>query len=207
MIEPDAKNNSKTKAKTESEPKTQTEATSDIDRLVGLIQSQQETIDYLVQYIERVEAQVNDRLDAVDNNVVKAHDSVLPPGKYPVNWANVAPDTAVATRQALADFVDFLVDRHGFRDHLRPCWYEHGTAVEELTALWTARAAAFAGNADASMASWWQDLLERSQFRLRKMFVKCRNGHVSVDASPWLSPEEREHRDRWVRGEPLDTFE
>lgn len=180
----------------------------DITRLDNLVQTQQETVDYLVQYIERVEAQLNDRVDAVEGSLVQSRKKeARPPTDDPVNWAGLDGASVISTRQALSDFVDYLVDRYGFRTDLRPCWYEHTTAVEELTALWTAREVAFAVGADASMPSWWQDLLERSQLRLRKMFVKCRNGHVAADTAPWMAPREQARRDRWIQGESLDAFE
>lgn len=181
---------------------------STADRLTALIKTQQETIDYLVQYVERVEVHLNDRQDELSNRLDgKARASKVPPDITPIDWLAMDAAAVAKARQGLTEFVDYLVDRHGFRAHVRPCWFEHAAAVEELTSLWNARGVAYASNSDATMPSWWLDLLDRSQFRLRKMFAKCRDGHAAADPGPWLSDEQRDRMGRWVRGEKLDPFD
>lgn len=172
---------------------------SDVDRLVGLVQTQQETIDYLVQYIERVEVQLNDRIDAVEQPQ-RQPQTYHPQQPQPVDWLTIDRDLEEVTRRELAEFVDYLVTRQGLAPQVRTCWFLHDAAVEELTAVWKARQVAFAPNADASMLSWFQDFVERSGFRLRRIFVKCRQGHVAQQIE-WLTADDRVLLEKWIRGD------
>lgn len=41
------------------------------------------------------------------------------------------------------------------------------------------------------MASWWQDLLERSRMRMREIFSSCRDGHIDSSGQRWMTDEGR----------------
>ncbi|NUS72881.1 MAG: DUF4913 domain-containing protein [Corynebacteriales bacterium] len=171
------------------------EREEDIERLVNLIQTQQETIDYLVQYIERVEAQLNDRIDAAEQAAPAAGGGGggggAGGGPTPVDWSSISGPKRLKAWHDLSNFVEGVVQRFSIQLEILPCWWQHGDAVEELTALWQARNVAFVPGADASMASWWQDLLERSRMRLRGIFTSCRDGHVPAQHGVWMNDEMR----------------
>ncbi|MGH3429632.1 MAG: DUF4913 domain-containing protein [Mycobacteriales bacterium] len=172
----------------------------EVDRLVGLVQTQQETIDYLVQYIERVEAQLNDRIDTIETSggAAPAADAgggggqqQQAAGPDPIDWATISGQARIKAWQDLAGFVEGLVVRYSLQLEILPCWWMHGEAIEELTSLWQARQVAYAAGSDASMASWWQDLLERSRMRMREIFGSCRDGHIDSSGQRWMTDENR----------------
>lgn len=173
------------------------EEDDDISRLVNLVQTQQETIDYLVQYIERVEAQLNDRIDALEQAGVGAGGGgggapAAGQAPTPIDWSTLSGPKRLKAWHDLSNFTEGVVYRFNIQLEVLPCWWQHGEAVEELTALWQARLVAFAPNADASMASWWQDLLERSRMRLRGIFSSCRDGHIESKHATWMTDQMRE---------------
>ncbi|HEX3733201.1 MAG TPA: DUF4913 domain-containing protein [Mycobacteriales bacterium] len=173
----------------------------EVDRLVGLVQTQQETIDYLVQYIERVEAQLNDRIDTIETSGGAAAPVMdagggggqqqQAAGPDPIDWATISGPARIKAWQDLAGFVEGLVVRYSLQLEILPCWWMHGEAIEELTSLWQARQVAYAAGSDASMASWWQDLLERSRMRMREIFGSCRDGHIDSSGQRWMTDENR----------------
>ncbi|MGH3545403.1 MAG: DUF4913 domain-containing protein [Mycobacteriales bacterium] len=179
------------------EPPAQNNA--EVERVVGLVQTQQETIDYLVQYIERVEAQLNDRIDTVESSPAAAAAPAAPAGAAPqqasgpdpIDWATISGTDRVKAWNDLSGFVEGLVYRYSLQLEILPCWWMHGEAVEELTSLWQARQVAYAPGSDASMASWWQDLLERSRMRMREIFGSCRDGHIDSSGQRWMTDEGR----------------
>ncbi|MFI9584115.1 hypothetical protein ACIHCQ_20235 [Streptomyces sp. NPDC052236] len=184
-----------------------TEAADETQRLVGLIQTQQESIDYLVQYIERVETHLNDRMDTFEARPAAPPPPLPPPfgGKpKPIRWETLTGEQRRAAWLELDEFVTELVERHGMQQYIRPCWWRHGFAVEELTALYSARLVAFANDSDASMPSWWQDLLERIQKRLKLTFGKCRDGHAELELRAWRSEEDRSRFLRMVEEESAE---
>lgn len=158
----------------------------------------------LVDYIDRLEAKIGERVDVLEKSLdqqetritkrLASTESSAPAAAAPkpVRWEELDPIASREMMQGVANFVELLVTRHGMQQHLQRCWFRHPAAIEELSALMTARDVAFAPNSDASMASWWQDLLERSQIRLRRMFIKCRQGHSPTESTTWLDDEYRE---------------
>lgn len=192
---------------------TEPEEDEDIARLVSLIQTQQETIDYLVQYIERVEAQLNDRIDAAEQSGFGGGGGPgggAPAGgrgggpastPTPIDWSAISGPTRLKAWHDLSAFTEGVVQRFSLQLEVLPCWWQHGDGVEELTALWQARNVAFAPNADASMGTWWLDVLERTRMRLRAIFSSCRDGHVPVQHAEWTTEEMRAAFDSAVEAE------
>lgn len=180
-----------------------TDATDETQRLLGLIRTQQETIDYLVQYIERVEVQLNDRIDSFEARPTAPPPPPFGAGAQPkaIRWEALTGEQRRAAWLELNEFVTELVERHGMQQYIRPCWWRHGSAVEELTALYSARLFAFTDNGDASMPSWWQDLLDRTQKRLKLTFSKCRDGHAELEVRAWQSEDDRSRFLRMVEAE------
>jgi hypothetical protein len=171
---------------------------ADLQRLTNLISTQQDTIDYLVQYIERVEAQLNDRINTVEVASRPTNTKTTSTGS-PVDWSKLRGAARSAEWERLCAFVDRLVERNGLDRYVKPCWYKHSAAVEQLTGLWGAHREAFAPDADASMPIWWQDLLDRCAPRFRRIFVKCRIEHPAGAPGQWLTDAHRAERAEWIR--------
>ncbi|HEX4703108.1 MAG TPA: hypothetical protein VH352_13335, partial [Pseudonocardiaceae bacterium] len=107
----------------------------DLAHLLSRIQTQQETIDYLVQYIERVEAQLTDRIRDLESSASLATEGNSVDGAT-VEWAILSGTKRLKAWNDLDQFVTSLVHRHRLGHVIRPCWYLHDSAVEELTVLW-----------------------------------------------------------------------
>ncbi|MGI8646994.1 MAG: hypothetical protein DLM55_08440 [Acidimicrobiales bacterium] len=207
------KSAAKSGARSPAEPEASADAPpaaqdAEIERVIGLVQTQQETIDYLVQYIERVEAQLNDRIDTVESAPSAAAaptDAGAPAqpaaGPDPIDWASISGPARIKAWNDLSRFTEGLVFRYSLQLEILPCWWMHGEAVEELTSLWQARQVAYAPGSDASMASWWQDLLERSRMRMREIFGSCRDGHIDSSGQRWMTDENRSALARAIQEE------
>ncbi|GIG65656.1 DUF4913 domain-containing protein [Phytomonospora endophytica] len=103
-----------------------------------------------------------------------------------VDWSTLAGPERARLLGELAVFVAGLVERQQLRRVVLPCWWRHPAAVEELGALWQARAYAYDPARDASHPSWWRDVLDRAVPRLRRMFVLCHEGHAE-EPGAWES--------------------
>lgn len=110
----------------------------------------------------------------------------------PVDWSIIAGAQRAQVWRRLSAFVEGLVHRYGLEQEILPCWWQHGAAIEELTSLWQARTVAYAPDSDASMPSWWQDLLERSRLRMESIFAKCQDGHVSLKPMLWMTDKDHQ---------------
>lgn len=98
----------------------------------------------------------------------------------PVRWHDLdAEERAVLWPQFVA-WVIWAADRYEMTtDQLpRQCWWKHGAVVEELSALWTSHASAYASGEDGGSAPYlWQDALARAVERLGRFWLgSCRNG-------------------------------
>lgn len=100
------------------------------------------------------------------------------------SWQHLRdPSARTKLWQELRDFVDWLIERYQPTGDvvIRPCWYRHPVAVEELTALMAAwRAAYCSGDAPADLLIGWHQTwlwptLERLNHRAR--WSQCGHGH------------------------------
>lgn len=168
-----------------------------IELLQEIMTNQQNRIDELAERVtgledllgERRGADRRDQPEPVDPRRSSEPATAAP---KPVDWSatNLTLSQRATLFGELAAFVDDLVSRHNLQDRIRPCWWRHSSAVEELTALWTARQMWVTAASDAGMPSWWQDLLDRSASRLRRIFVKCRKTHEEPKPD-WMSHGDR----------------
>lgn len=109
----------------------------------------------------------------------------------PIDWFRISGAERLAAWRGLADFVEKLVLRYDLALEVLPCWWQHGGAVEELTALWQVRQFTYRDGAEPKEAMYWQDTLYKSRGRLRDIFVSCRDGHVDSIVGDWMSRELR----------------
>ena len=99
-------------------------------------------------------------------------------------WTLREADAADAadTWRSVKRFVDWLVPRYELSELIPPCWWQHGSFVEELTALWVSWTAAYLdeeASLDAPLA--WHE-----------RFAACRTRLVEWDK---LACGQRGHRD------------
>jgi len=109
----------------------------------------------------------------------------LPAG--PIDWSRIAGPERREAWFGLAAFVEVTVRRYNLALELRPCWWQHGEAVEALTALWHVRQFSYREGAKLTDAMAWQDALYKSRGRLRDIFVSCNDGHVDSSVDSWMT--------------------
>lgn len=117
----------------------------------------------------------------------------------PVNWETISgPDRIVAWRE-LFSFVERIVVRYNLGFEIMPCWWRHGDAVEDLTALWHVRQITYSQDAKLNAAMSWTDVLYKSRDRLRDIFVSCRDHHVDSTVVMWMDNPTREDFESFIQ--------
>jgi hypothetical protein len=87
---------------------------------------------------------------------------------------------------------------------IRPCWWQHSEAVDELTALWHFHQHTYADPTKLDGAMNWRDTFFRSRDRLRDLFMSCRDMHVNMRiAVTWMNDEVRREFQTMVDGDVL----
>jgi hypothetical protein len=89
----------------------------------------------------------------------------------PVCWKTLDGASTERELRVLDEWIRWLVRRYALTpaaDMVLPCWYRHGTIVEELSALHTGWLAAFAPDAPGSAPLDWHAMFAGTQTRLRE---------------------------------------
>ncbi len=121
-----------------------------------------------------------------------------------IDWRTVPEDQYQKLWDNFVDWVLWLADEFELStDQLpRQCWYLHGAARQELTALWTGWESAHTptGQDAAAGPYLWHDALARVLERLPRMYLgECVNGyHQARNRVPFTGSTE--YRDA-VRGQ------
>ena len=186
-----------------------------VERLLEVVREQQQAIGAQQQAIERL-------TELVERTALGAGSPAEPPPgqqsgppptdppkpqkQKPVDWLQVAGRDRLMVWQGLAYFVEVIVHRYNLHAEVRPCWWQHPEAVEELTALWHMRQLSYRDDADLNAAATWQDNLVKSRDRLRFMFVACLDGHVDqMFDEVWMPDEVRNEFVREVQRDVMDS--
>lgn len=111
------------------------------------------------------------------------------PAPYvPYCWKHVSASEAHGLWIRLREWVDWANGRYfgSSWESIRPCWFRHPAAVEELTALWAAWEAAYRATDDgdgfSDAALWWHEKLHTVVHRLwDEQFAECKAGHQEPD--------------------------
>jgi hypothetical protein len=109
----------------------------------------------------------------------------------PVCWRNL--DSATAGREwiGLAEWVQFLTDRYALTPRtIPPCWYRHWPLVEELSALHTAWATAYAAGSPGTAPLDWHASFALTRERLADQVARtgCTKDHHNDDPhTRWLN--------------------
>ncbi|CAM5272164.1 hypothetical protein BOQ63_000565 (plasmid) [Streptomyces viridifaciens] len=128
----------------------------------------------------------------------------------PVLWRSLTSEQTGALWPEFVAWVVWLADAYELTTEQLPrqCWWQHAGVVEELTALWTSHASAYASEEDVGASPYlWQDALARAVERINRNWLGgCVNGfheprsrmsfgqdkaygEVIVDAGPPLAEE------------------
>lgn len=84
-------------------------------------------------------------------------------------WRTMTAEQAAEAWRTLFDFVDWMTDRYDLHDLLPPCWFRHGTFVEELHGLHLAWVGAYLHpTARPTDPTAWHELQHRALTRLRE---------------------------------------
>lgn len=183
---------------------------SEIQRLIAAVEAQQQSIRLLVDALRESRGQPaeepapetkDDEKDEKDDEKDEKDEKDEDEKDKPVDWLTVTGAERFAAWQGLAMFVETLVFRYNLQMDIRPCWWRHPGAVEELTALWHTRVASYGEDTNLKAAMSWQDTMHRSRDRLRPMFVSCRDEHIDAAARSWMTDDVRREFYRAVKAE------
>lgn len=112
-----------------------------------------------------------------------------PAAYVPYCWRYVSAAEARGLWIRLREWVDWVNVRYfaSSWESIRPCWFRHPAAVEELTALWAAWESAYrapddGGEGFSDAALWWHEKLHTVVLRLwDKQFAECKAWHQEPD--------------------------
>jgi len=97
----------------------------------------------------------------------------------PTHWPSLLPDDARQAWADLRDWVEHLIDRFGLETRAAPpCWYQHNTLVEALSALRDHERISFAPSASPTAAVDWFRALREIEHRLNET---CARTQCSVN--------------------------
>lgn len=152
-----------------------------------------------VQSLEKISDQLLDAMDAQQQRIeqlesagpvpVSVSSGDAEPAAYvPYCWRHVSAAEARGLWVRLREWVDWVNGRYFSSSwkSIRPCWFRHPAAVEELTALWAAWEAAYRATGDgdgfSDAALWWHEKLHTVVHRLwDEQFAECKAGHQEPD--------------------------
>jgi hypothetical protein len=165
--------------------------------------------DFLAERVKALEALSDQLLDVLDalRQRIEVLESVDPvpaavggdyevqdvapaePAPYvPYCWKHVSASEARGLWVRLREWVDWVNGRYfaSSWESIRPCWFRHPAAVEELTALWAAWESAYRaadeGEGFSDAALWWHEKLHAVVHRLwDEQFAECKAGHQDPD--------------------------
>ncbi|MGC4876237.1 hypothetical protein ACLQ26_08250 [Micromonospora sp. DT43] len=159
------------------------EQVAELQRLAALVAAQQQVIDRLAVAVDGPPADAAEPSTSTDG---VAPDAAADGPSRAVDWFTVSGAERLAAWTALARFVELLVFRYSLQLEIRPCWWRHPEAVEELAALWHLRQKYFGPDGGLDDAMSWLDNLYKSRERLRMAFVACRETHVDTTGRAWM---------------------
>lgn len=172
-----------------------------LQALLTAIKIQQNSIDHLVSLLQtREQAQAQSSEEPVAGPKAEPPKDESP-ARTRINWGTISGEERLAAWQGLAAFVEALVERYNMHLELRPCWWQHADAVEELTALWHAWQFWYMEENNLNAPLMWRMQFAASRDRLRDMFQSCRDRHVDLTVRVWMHPETREAFARMVEAD------
>lgn len=123
--------------------------------------------------------EVLDRLDAAERSVQGLVEYLQEaPAGGAWCWRYLDPYETQALFIELRDWVDWMVVRYNVDEYVRPCWFRHGVAIEELTALYVAwrstykeKPRAYSDDLTAFHDRWFWHALER--LKTYRVFKSC----------------------------------
>lgn len=147
-----------------------------------------DVLDVLRQRVEVLES--SDPVPAAVGGDYEVQDlaSAEPATYVPYCWRHVSAAEARGLWVRLREWVDWVNGRYfaSSWESIRPCWFRHPAAVEELTALWAAWESAYRasdeGEGFSDAALWWHEKLHAVVHRLwDEQFAECKAGHQDPD--------------------------
>lgn len=96
------------------------------------------------------------------------------PVPAPVVWQDLSTGEAFDTWSDLGHWVTWLVRRFRLRPReVPPCWFRHGAAIEELTAMWGGYRVAYGQEQPATAAADWLRILADTRAHLADWMSRC----------------------------------
>jgi len=121
-----------------------------------------------------------------------------PIGADVVNWRELGDSEAAIVWAELDSWVLWLIQRYDLSpDKVGDCWWQHGAAVEELSALRTCWIASYDASDSGYGPIGFHERFDAALPRLARVFVSCKR-HQHFPSTPRLLPGDREDWDTWT---------
>lgn len=124
----------------------------------------------------------------------------------PTHWPSLLPDETRPAWADLRDWVESLVDRFALETRVvPPCWYQHNTLVEAMSALRDHERICFAPNASPSAALDWFRGLREIEHRMSEACARTQcsvNEHRDDPPRSWTTDQ-----GQWQRFVDADVAE
>lgn len=167
---------------------------------IPVVSEQHDFLAERVQSLEKISDQLLDAMDAQQQRIEQLESAgpvpaLAPSGDaqaqetepvayVPYCWRYVSAAEARGLWIRLREWVDWVNGRYfsSSWESIRPCWFRHPAAVEELTALWASWESAYRATDDgdgfSDAALWWHEKLHTVVHRLwEEQFAECKAGH------------------------------
>lgn len=171
---------------------------------IPVVSEQHDCLAERVQSLEKISDQLLDAMDAQQQRIEQLESAGPVPALAPSGdaqaqetepaayvsycWKHVSASEARGLWIRLREWVDWVNARYfsSSWESIRPCWFRHPAAVEELTALWAAWESAYRssdeGEGFSDAALWWHEKLHTVVHRLwDEQFAECKAGHQEPD--------------------------
>ncbi len=123
-----------------------------------------------------------------------------PIGAHAVNWRTLAPEEAAEEWVELREWVEWFTVRYNIAQSTIPnCWWQHGHLVEELSALHTARVAAFDPSDTGYGPISWHERLASALPRLTRAYGGgCGGSHHNLPSRSWADVTDETAWTTWL---------
>ncbi|NED96844.1 hypothetical protein G1H11_16175 [Phytoactinopolyspora alkaliphila] len=111
----------------------------------------------------------------------------------PIVWSSLSSEQAQTILEDLAEWVCWLTSRYQLDGReLPPCWWRHGSFVEELSALRGAWLVSYDENQTAAAMADWHRIFHDTRHRLREWLSRAGCStyeHRRGDQQPWAGDQ------------------
>lgn len=183
---------------------------SEVQRLLSVVQHQQASIEKLTEAVERLQAALP--VPAVEEPAApqEPEPAAEPPApaltvRHPLDWDVVTGAERALAWQELFAWVEHIVKAYSLHFLIRPCWWRHRLSLMILTSLWEYYMDTYANGGGIRSNDEFLNQLNNRTYQLGDVFISCREDHTEPAPAVWLRDDDRREFMDMVRAEFYST--